>query len=67
MKASSIAIKRHVKIRKEARLYDPNFFDYFSRREKKKRGKEKLYHYCHISDLNLFGMGKHSINVPARS
>lgn len=59
VKASNIVIKRHVKIRKEARLYDPNFFDYFSRREKKKRGKEKLYHYCHISDLNLFGMGKH--------
>jgi RNA-directed DNA polymerase len=40
--ASSVAIKRHIKIRAEATPYDPRFTEYFSRRERQStRGDSK--------------------------
>lgn len=35
-KAGDTKIKRHIKIREEANPYDPNYFDYFKRREEYK-------------------------------
>ena len=54
MKARNIPIIRHVKIRKDARLYNPAFKDYFAKRKQDK--KDKLYRYLQISRLNLLGM-----------
>jgi len=41
-KASSVAIKRHIKIKAEATPYDPRFTEYFSKRERRtKRSSPK--------------------------
>lgn len=47
-------IRRHVKIKKKARLYDPQFSEYFANRKQKR--DEKLYHSYQTSALKLFGM-----------
>jgi RNA-directed DNA polymerase len=52
VKASSITIVRHVKIKQEARLYDPKYANYFA--ERKQNRKDKLHHYHQISKLGLF-------------
>lgn len=52
IKASSIPIIRHTKIRQEATPYDPAFDKYFAMR-KQSRAADKLYHYWHISNLGL--------------
>ena len=39
VKASSIAIRRHVKIKGEATPYDPKYTDYLERRKRSRTGK----------------------------
>lgn len=51
VKASAIAIKRHVKIKKEARKYDPKYAKYFAKR--KQSNKRKLRQYHTASEVSL--------------
>ena len=53
VKASHVSIKRHLKIRAEATLYDPAYINYFVNRKQNRH--DKLYHYRQVSALNLFG------------
>jgi len=50
--ASFTPIKRHIKVKMKARLYDPKYTNYFVNR--KRGGEAKLYHYHVVSQLNLF-------------
>ena len=52
LKANSIPIIRHIKIREEATPYDPAFNEYFVRRKQNKNAV-KLGHYWQISNLGL--------------
>lgn len=40
--ASSVPIKRHIKIRSEANLFDPKFKDYFAWRERIQKGSQRI-------------------------
>ena len=64
-KMGSISIKRYIKIKKEARLYDPEFSDYFVNR--RQRRYEKLHHSYQTSNLNLFGIDVYNPKATARS
>lgn len=50
--ASSVPIGRHTKIKQKARMYDPEYFNYFVQR--KQNRKDKLYHYHQVSKIGLF-------------
>ena len=55
--ANSIPIRRHLKIKMKARLYDPKYVRYFEKRKQSKKddgNNSKLYHYHFISKLKLF-------------
>jgi RNA-directed DNA polymerase len=52
-KAGHIPIKRHIKIRSEATPYDSAYIKYLVNRKRDRNNK--LYHYWHLSTLNLFG------------
>ena len=52
IKANSISIIRHPKIKQNARLYDPNYTEYFA--ERKQNRQDKLHHYHQVSKLGLF-------------
>jgi hypothetical protein len=45
--ASSVPIKRHVKIRADANPFDPKFFDYFKSRDRKRKTNRG------VSDMTL--------------
>jgi len=64
-KMGSFSIERHIKIKKEARLYDPEFSNYFAKR--KQRRDEKLYHNHLTSNLSLFGMDVYNPKTTSRS
>lgn len=50
-RASSIKIKRHVKVRQAARIYDPRYTKYFAQRKRKNRYRGKYYL---LTNHNLF-------------
>ena len=50
----SIPIRRHLKIKMKARLYDPKYVKYFVKRKQSRDDNAKLYHYHFISKLKLF-------------
>ena len=50
--ASAIPVGRHIKVKQEARLYDPNYTRYFA--ERKQSSRDRLHHYNVISKLGFF-------------
>jgi RNA-directed DNA polymerase len=50
--ASSITIGRYVKVKQDARVYDPKYIKYFANR--KQNNRVRLYHYPVVSQLKLF-------------
>jgi RNA-directed DNA polymerase len=50
--ASTIPVGRHIKVKQEARLYDPNYTRYFA--ERKQSSRDRLHHYNVISKLGFF-------------